>query len=177
MKPITFSAVVDAVEYAHRPRLRQQSNYIKKAGAGFCAACGMAATCETTDTDAVNGRNGRRCDAPTNRLDSGCRRARAPGPAHSTWDTKWKQVLTCCCEREQGSGGRGGGGGTNGPPGVDRACRVDDKRVPHSNDNCGIAGGGRPRKDAASNMSMRDRHSSLRDSFRAESRPCKRTRM
>ena len=42
MKPITFSAVVEAVEYAHRPKLQQQNNYIKHAGGSLGAACGMA---------------------------------------------------------------------------------------------------------------------------------------
>ena len=63
-------------------------------------------------------------------------------------------------------------GGTSGPPGVDKACKVEDSRVADSIDNCGIAGGGWPRKEAASSTSMRDRQSSWRDSFRADKSTC-----
>ena len=81
-------------------------------------------------------------------------------------DTAERIGFECARKREEG------GRRTIGPPGVDRACSADERRVADSTDNWGMAGGGWPRHDAASNISMRDKDSSRCDSFRADSMTC-----
>jgi hypothetical protein len=81
-----------------------------------------------------------------------------------------KQGLVCCTLMHWKA--EAGGGGTSGPPGVDRACRVEERRVHDSTESCGMAGGDWPRNEAVRRMSMRDRHSSCRDSFMADKITC-----